>query len=152
MSCVVPCQDKTLFKSSFSLKAVVLALIMDRCILTMAQVCPSFHLVTYRKPRSISSAYFYMLLCHLLVIAVWALIWSLCPFLSPLQLSPIILPISVRLHSFPSLSTLTHRSYTSLVNNHLSAHHHSYGHHQFCCPSRPSRPKPPASLTTVKPR
>ncbi|KAF4070502.1 hypothetical protein AMELA_G00286150 [Ameiurus melas] len=57
---------------------------------------------------------------------------------------------SRRLHSFPSLSTLTHCSYASFVNNHPSTR--SYGHHQFCCSSRPSRPKPPASLSTAKPR
>ncbi|MCJ8735285.1 hypothetical protein PDJAM_G00245100 [Pangasius djambal] len=55
-----------------------------------------------------------------------------------------------QLHLFPSLTTLTHCSYASFINNHPSAH--SYGHHQFCCPSRPSRPKPPPSLTTIKPR
>ncbi|KAL7884257.1 hypothetical protein AOLI_G00070270 [Acnodon oligacanthus] len=48
-----------------------------------------------------------------------------------------------------SCSTLTHLSSASFFNIHLTANSHS--HHQFCCPSRRSKPKPPTFLPTAKP-
>ncbi|KAL7827453.1 hypothetical protein SRHO_G00331710 [Serrasalmus rhombeus] len=53
-----------------------------------------------------------------------------------------------RMRTSSSCSTLTHLSSASF-NIHLTANSHS--HHQFCCPSRRSRPKPPTFLPTAKP-